>query len=145
MSSGSQTRHPGALSAGSECDSVWIESHQQLANHPKLKRLARLLGVSKQAAIGYLHLLWWWALDYAPRGQVIPPFDTEDVADAMEFDGDPEKVVDALISAGFLDIEDSSITIHDWHDYAGKLLDKRESDRIRKEKARKKAKAENGP
>lgn len=124
---------------------MWIESHQQLANHPKLKRLARLLGVSKQAAIGYLHLLWWWALDYAPRGQVIPPFDTEDVADAMEFDGDPEKVVDALISAGFLDIEDSSITIHDWHDYAGKLLDKRESDRIRKEKARKKAKAENSP
>ena len=145
MSSGSRSRHPGALSAGSECDSVWIESHQQLANHPKLKRLARLLGVSKQAAIGYLHLLWWWALDYAPRGQVIPPFDTEDVADAMEFDGDPEKVVDALISAGFLEVENDSITIHDWHDYAGKLLDKRESDRIRKEKARKKAKAENSP
>lgn len=124
---------------------MWIESHQQLANHPKLKRLARLLGVTKQAAIGYLHLLWWWALDYAPRGQVIPPFDAEDVADAMEFEGDPDKMVDALISAGFLDSKEDLITIHDWHDYAGKLLDKRESDRIRKEKARKKAKAENSP
>lgn len=124
---------------------MWIESHQQLANHPKLKRLARLLGVSKQAAIGYLHLLWWWALSYAPRGQVIPPFNAEDVADAMEFEGDPGEMVDALISAGFLDSKEDSITIHDWHDYAGKLLDKRESDRIRKEKARKKAKAENSP
>ena len=121
---------------------MWIESHQQLENHPKLKRFARLLGVSKQAAIGYLHLLWWWALDYAPQGQVIPPFDAEDVADAMEFTGSPADLVGVLITAGFFDNTDGAITIHDWHDYAGKLLDKRESDRLRKEKARKRAKTQ---
>ncbi|MGM9590203.1 MAG: hypothetical protein ACI3V0_08545 [Faecousia sp.] len=122
---------------------MWIESHQQLANHPKLKRLARLLGVSKQAAIGYLHLLWWWALDYAPQGQIIPPFDTEDVADAVEFDGEPCEIVNALVDSGFLDRNDETLTIHDWYDYAGKLLDKRESDRARKAAQRKKSK-ENG-
>lgn len=121
---------------------MWIESHQQLANHPKLKRFARLLKVSKQAAIGYLHLLWWWALDYAPQGQVIPPYDAEDVADALEYTGDPAEIVGALITSGFMDNRDNSVVIHDWHDYAGKLLDKRESDRLRKEKARKRAKTQ---
>lgn len=119
---------------------MWIESHQQLANHPKLKRLARLLGVSKQAAIGFLHLLWWWALDYAPQGQIIPPFDAEDVADAVEFDGDPGDIVSALVGAGFLDRDGDTLTIHDWYDYAGKLLDKRESDRARKAEQRKRLK-----
>ncbi len=119
---------------------VWIESHQQLANHPKLKRLARLLGVSKQAAIGFLHLLWWWALDYAPQGKIIPPFDAEDVADAVEFDGNSGDIVSALVDAGFLDRDGETLTIHDWHDYAGKLLDKRESDRARKAEQRKRLK-----
>ena len=98
--------------------------------------------MSKQAAIGYLHLLWWWALDYAPQGQVIPPYDAEDVADAMEYAGDPAEIVGALITSGFLDNQENSVVIHDWHDYAGKLLDKRESDRLRKEKARRRAKSQ---
>ena len=119
---------------------MWIESHQQLANHPKLKRLARLLGVSKQAAIGFLHLLWWWALDYAPRGQIIPPFESGDVADAMEYEGDPQEIIDALVSAGFLDRNSDGLVIHDWYDYAGKLLDRREQDRIRKVEQRKRSK-----
>ena len=119
---------------------MWIESHQQLANHPKLKRLARLLGISKQAAIGYLHLLWWWALDYAPQGQIIPPFDVEDIADAVEFDGEPFEIVNALVDSGFLDRGGDVLTIHDWYDYAGKLLDKRENDRTRKAEQRRKHK-----
>ena len=119
---------------------MWIESHQQLANHPKLKRLARLLGVSKQAAIGYLHLLWWWALDYAPQGQIMPPFESEDIADAMEYSGDPDAIIEALVSAGFLDRNTEGLQIHDWYDYAGKLLEKKESDRIRKARQRKQIK-----
>ena len=33
-------------------------------------KLARRLGVSLPAAIGHLHLLWWWAMDYAQDGDL---------------------------------------------------------------------------
>ena len=49
---------------------AWIESHQELANHPKTKRFKRALGISTPQAIGHLHLLWWWALDYAQDGSL---------------------------------------------------------------------------
>lgn len=125
---------------------MWIESHQEIAAHPKLKRLARKLGVSKQAAIGYLHLLWWWALDYAPKGQIIPPYNESDIADAVEWDGDTSALVSAFLDAGFLEQINEMLVIHDWQDYAGKLLEKRENDRIRKEKRRRadRARAEQG-
>lgn len=116
---------------------MWIESHQSLAGHPKLKRLARKLGISKHEAIGILHLLWWWALDYAPTGCIIPPFDAEDIADAVEWAGDAGELIEALEYAGFVDDADDVLVIHDWHDYAGRLLEKREKDRLRKEAKRK--------
>src|SRR5687767_5633894 len=49
-------------------DMAWIESHQEIARHPKTRKLARLLGGSVPTAIGHLHLLWWWAVDYAEDG-----------------------------------------------------------------------------
>ena len=115
---------------------MWIESHQELAKHPKLKRLARYLGISKHAAIGVVHMLWWWALDYAQQGKLAPPYDINDIADAIELDNvDANTLVEALLDSRFLDkTEDDTIVIHDWYDYAGKLLDKRERDRERKAK-----------
>jgi hypothetical protein len=46
----------------------WIESHTNLARHPKTRRLCRLLDVSVPAAIGHLHLFWHWVLEFAPSG-----------------------------------------------------------------------------
>ena len=48
----------------------WIKSYQDLGRHPKTSRLARTLGISRPAAIGHWHLLWWWALDYAKDGDL---------------------------------------------------------------------------
>ena len=118
--------------------SLWIESHQDLARHPKTKRLARALGVSKATAIGHLHLLWWWALSYAYDGQRVPPYDEADIADAVAWDGDPADLVEALVAAGFFERQKDVILIHDWYDYAGKLLAKREEDRLRKARKRNK-------
>jgi hypothetical protein len=107
---------------------AWIESHQELARHPKTKRLARAAGISIPAAIGHLHLLWWWALDYAQDGS-LHGFTPEDIADGMEWDGeDANGFVEALINAGFLDQEDDgTLSIHDWHDYAGRLINQRKA------------------
>jgi len=117
---------------------AWIESHQELWRHPKLKKLSRMLNISKQEAVGYLHVLWWWALDYAQDGNLIPPNTAEDIAEAVEWTGKPETFISALIESGFLDQNEYGISIHDWLDYIGKLIARRERDRARKRNSSKK-------
>jgi hypothetical protein len=108
----------------------WIESHTNLARHPKTIRFAKLLGLSLPEAIGYLHLLWWWALEYAQDGR-LSGYDANEVAAALLWQGPPEQLRDALIAARFLDKDGH---IHDWEDYAGRLIDKRraDADRLRR-------------
>jgi hypothetical protein len=110
---------------------AWIESHQELARHPKTRKLARLAGVSVPQAIGHLHLLWWWALDYAQDGDCAR-FEPEDLEDAMLWDGEPRHLWDALQEAGFMD----GMAIHDWHVYGGRLLERRRDDAERKRTSR---------
>lgn len=111
---------------------VWIESHQEIAQHPKTRRLARYLGVSIPDAIGRLHLLWWWAMNYAEDGD-LSGFDPEELADATLWEGDGAALKDALIRSGFLD---ENGHIHDWDDYAGKLIDRRKANADRMRAAR---------
>ncbi|GIM48438.1 hypothetical protein DNHGIG_39870 [Collibacillus ludicampi] len=49
---------------------AWLKSHQEIARHPKTKRLAKALDISLPTAIGHLHLLWWWAMDFAKNGDL---------------------------------------------------------------------------
>lgn len=102
---------------------AWIESHQSLGEHPKTKKLCRVLGISKPEAVGHLHMLWWWAMDYAQDGD-LSRYEPLDIAIGAEWHGDESTFVDALVTAGFLDRE-NGVRIHDWHDYAGKLIERR--------------------
>lgn len=120
---------------------AWIESHQTLREHPKLHRLARLLDVPRTSAAGHLHFLWWWALDHAESG-TISHFDALDIALAAGWEGDPDVFMDALVDCGpggkpgFVERTESGIYLHDWNDYAGKLIDRRVRDRERKKAQR---------
>src|SRR6478609_2825650 len=114
---------------------AFIESHQELARHPKTRKAARLLECSVPTVIGHLHLLWWWALDYAQDGD-LAAYEPADVAEGALWDGDPARFVDALTTAGFLDPVDGQLCIHDWHDYAGRLVELRRKDAERKRAAR---------
>jgi len=105
---------------------MWIESHQGLARHPKTLRLARSLGISVPAAIGHLHLLWWWCLDYAQNGS-LNGFDPSDLAIAVMWDGDAQKFVEALVASHFLDQDDDSYSVHDWEVYTGRLIEHRKA------------------
>ncbi len=114
----------------------WIESHQELANHPKTKKMARKLGETIPSTIGRLHFLWWWAMDYAQTGD-LSKFEPSDIADAVMWDGNPNEVLTALIESGFIDAcEDGTLAIHDWNDYAGRLIDKRKQNTERKRLSR---------
>jgi hypothetical protein len=121
---------------------VYIESHCELRDHPKTKRLRRQLGCSLPTVIGHLNCLWWWALDYAPNGD-LTRFDAADIAEAAEWDGDPDEFIRALLEcglgsgAGFLEHTPSDkLLIHDWHQYGGKLVIKRYRDNFRKQHQR---------
>ena len=115
---------------------AWIESHDDLKDHPKTKQLARVLKISVPTAIGHLNCLWWWAMKYAPDGN-LSKYKNDDIAEAMLWDGKSVKIVNSLVSCGFLDKEDSCLTIHDWKIYGGKLFEKREREKNRKQNERK--------
>lgn len=128
---------------------AWIQSHQELARHPKTRRLARALGVSIPCAVGHLHMLWWYALDFAEDGD-LTAHAQEDIADACMWDGDPGILWHGLITTGFVDCDEDEdgneiSVIHDWYEYAGKLIERRKTDAERKKSARHPAPSETTP
>lgn len=110
---------------------TWIESHQELARHPKTKKLARALKVSIPAAIGHLHLIWWWAMDYAQDGD-LSGFALDDIREAAMWTKKGEDLIAGLQEAGFLD----GMQIHDWDVYAGNLIARRAANAERMRQAR---------
>ncbi len=113
---------------------AWIESHQSLALHPKLTRLARSLRVRRSTAIGMLHLLWWWAFDITQDGHI----DTtaKDLAALMDWPKNPDTLLQSLIENRWIDQRNDQLFIHDWEDYTEKLSEKRANDRERQRKHR---------
>ena len=60
--------------------------------------------------------------------------------------GEPGQFIEALVAAGYLDQTDNGLAIHDWYDYAGRLIEQREArreqDRARKQRQRERKKVE---
>src|SRR3990167_8992325 len=113
---------------------AWIESHQTLREHPKIYKLMDLLQISRAEVIGHLHMLWWWAIDYAPRGN-LAEFGSRTLAKAADWQKDPDEFIKALQDSGFLTDGETGLEVHDWMDYCGELITKRlvrESERRRK-------------
>lgn len=105
---------------------AWIESHQELGRHPKTLRLAVELKCSVPCAVGFVHFLWWWALDYAPDGLVVEA-NKPLVAQACMWMRKSDAFWEALETAGFVEPAEvpGVIRIHDWTDYSGKLKTQR--------------------
>lgn len=113
---------------------AWIESHQSLLTHRKTMRAIGALKVDRYKFIGHLHALWWWALDNADDGNLSGLNDTEIAAAAGWHKGRATEFVTALSEAGFIDA--GTRQLHDWEDYAGKLIDRRRRNAERKRQAR---------
>ena len=95
---------------------------------------ADALNLSRIEMIGTLVSLWLWALDNAQNGSLEGVSD-KTIARVCDF---PEKkagkLMAALLDNGFVDYDGDHYIIHDWFDYAGKLMERREKDRKRKGK-----------
>lgn len=118
---------------------LYTPSHAELAQHPKTRKLARLLGVSIPTAIGHLHLLWHFALKYASDGD-LSRFTDEDIADGCMWEGGAPVICNALHDSGYIDVgpadEPLRITLHDWQDYGGKAIKQKEDNAKRQQEWR---------
>ena len=125
---------------------AWIPSYTSLKSHPKTKRAARMAGINRAQLIGHLHMLWWWALEYAPDGN-LSGLSYDEIEEEADWDGEPGQLINAFIdcgrngNAGFLIKNDGGLFINDWEEYGGRYLKKKEQGRKRIKKHREKAKA----
>lgn len=97
----------------------WLKSYPTLRDHPKTRKLARRVG-GLPVAIGTLHCLWWWCMDYAPDGD-LTKHDHEDIAVACGWEGDSEEIIRHLVECGFLD-NGNNLRVHDWAEWGGKWV-----------------------
>lgn len=106
---------------------AWIQVDETLRDHRKTCALADALDIDDYAAVGLMVCLWMWALTNAEDGDldVFPP---RVIARACCWPGSAVDLVKALKAAGFVD-EDGRI--HDWAQYAGRLMDRRARNRER--------------
>jgi hypothetical protein len=106
---------------------AWIESHEEIGDHPKTIRLATLLNVRIPEAVGLLHLLWHFTLRYSWRDGELNRYKSEIISKACKWHGTSNQLISALRKAGFL----NGFKVHDWLDFSGRLV----TDRLRYEKA----------
>ncbi len=117
---------------------AWIELHQTIWTHRKTLVLAAELGIEPDLAVARVVRLWCWSLDNCPDGD-LSALPAAVLAAGANWTGDPAVLVDALLRAGFLDRQDERLLLHDWWEYAGRLIERRCEDALRKRAARTRA------
>lgn len=87
-------------------------------HHKKMHALADVLGVRLNMAVGIMEMLWHYAGEYIPEGDIGSVPDKE-IARAVDWSGKPKRLVDALVSTGWVDKHPKyRLVIHDWEDHA---------------------------
>ena len=106
--------------------SLYIPLHAEVYDHPKTWIVASVLSIDEAAVVGYLGSLWTWAKATLTVGTDLGRWPNVVVAKAARWKGDADRFVEALVSAGYLDRDGASLTIHDEELYADKLHAKRD-------------------
>lgn len=86
-------------------------------DHPKMKRLGRILKLEPWGPIGIMESLWHFCAKSCPRGD-IGKWGDDDIAEAVGWSHDSAELVKALLACRFLDeSKDHRLLVHDWHDH----------------------------
>ena len=81
--------------------------------HPKIRKLRNALGADAMVS---LLTLWGFASEHRQTG-ILTGMDSEDIALAAEWDGDPAKFTSTLVSVGLLDQSQEEFAIHGWAEH----------------------------
>ena len=122
---------------------AWTPFHDAMPDHPKTEMLALSLEVSIPQAVGHVAMAWAFALRYAPDGD-LTKYPAALLAKKCGWNGDPEHFIEAMDEAGWFDVTEGEIHLHDWTEYGGKVEDKRRQDADRKRKERGQDKVSDG-
>lgn len=80
----------------------------------KFKVLKRRLGLPFYRAVGLLESLWWVTTNNAPAGD-IGRLSNEEIAASLEWENDPDELIQTLIDCGWIDThDDHRLVVHDW-------------------------------
>lgn len=112
---------------------TWIKVEGRVVSHPKTLHLAELWGCDPLTVVGFLVSFWDYLLEYQSDGQAsgVRPSQLEKLAASCQQRALAVHltVLDALKESGFVDPDGR---VHDWEDYAGALVTRRQRDRDRK-------------
>jgi len=94
-------------------------------SHPKVRRLARRLGIPRAHAVGLLCWLWDSAERLCPAGD-IGRLEDADIAEEVMWEGDPAALVSALVTEQLFDANDTHrLVIHDWAEHCSQFVHRR--------------------
>jgi hypothetical protein len=89
-----------------------------LLDHEKTINLAETLKIMDVYALGILEAFFQWTAKYHPTGDVSGS-KARVFARTIRYNKDPQKLWDALISCGFIDVLDNGVSVvHDWSEHS---------------------------
>lgn len=122
----------------------YLQLHDTFLTDAKVAKVAKTLGCSKVCARGLLVTLWLNVLTHRADG-VLSGWDAESLAIYLEWEGDAEKLIEALERAKLLDLVDdvdARWAIHNWAERCNlkHKAKSREQARVRQQRKRDKSK-----
>lgn len=120
----------------------WIQVDANLRTHRKAVHLAALVG--DRRAWTYLVELWSWASQNEPTGLIRGPAAQMVVEQVAGWGGESGKLSGAMVAAGWIDVREEGLYLHDWHDHQGAHIAKAEADAERQRQNREKNKGRYG-
>lgn len=91
-------------------------------DHPKMKRLCSILCKPNYVGVGILEAMWHVVARYTPDG-AIGKLANSEIARAIDWRGDPDNLVNALVASGWLDkCPCHRLYVHDWQDHADQTV-----------------------
>lgn len=116
---------------------AWMPVDQFLPSHEKTAKLARAMGWTPRYACGFLLDLWGWAIDHQPDGYIERADRGALARGVRATSSELARCLRALRSTGWIDgAGPTEGRLHEWDEWGGKIVARREDDRARQRKRR---------
>ena len=81
---------------------MWVQVYKSVILHEKTRHLSKLLNQSLLTSVGMLISLWLFTAEAGDEDGVLRYITPECLASAVNYEGNPEAVIDALCKAEYL-------------------------------------------
>lgn len=107
----------------------WYRADTSRARHPKIRQLARTLGIHRLHAVGIHEVLCSVPTEAMQIDGCLGRLSPVDFAEDCDFDGDPVRLWNALLEVGLVDKRRDRHYVHDFAEWAGSTKEaKRKAD-----------------